>query len=227
MAMEVEARAPGKLILAGEHAVCHGYAAVAAVVGLYTRCHIRQSLSPARADFSSDGVCLQLSDLQLTLEWSLQEMDSLVNLVHSDVSVANPNSPEVIARLTGLFDENSLPEAKIEIASGVRAFLFLYSSILGVISSTITVSTKLPMGGGLGSSASFCVSLVAALLAMAKTSASHTHETHAHASDNGVDPLKIDETGLDLVNNWAYKGEIIIHGIPSGIDDAISTFGKF
>ncbi|MCO5556984.1 hypothetical protein L7F22_010539 [Adiantum nelumboides] len=219
MAMEVEARAPGKLILAGEHAVVHGYAAVAAALGLFTRCHIRRSLSPVH------GVCLQLLDLKLTLQWSLQEMDSLVKLVHSDVAMANPNSLDVIARLKNLLDNKSLPEAKIGIASGVMAFLFLYSAILGVIPSTVTVSADLPMGAGLGSSASFCVSLVAALLAMAKMLASDAHESHAYASNNGVDPLKIDEMGLDLVNKWAFKGETIIHGRPSGIDNTVSTFG--
>ncbi|KAI5077331.1 hypothetical protein GOP47_0007155 [Adiantum capillus-veneris] len=217
--MEVEARAPGKLILAGEHAVVHGYAAVAAALGLFTRCHIRRSLIPG------DGVCLQLLDLKLTLQWSLQEIDSLVKLVHSDVAVANPTSPEVIARLKDLLDDKSLPEAKIGIAFGVMAFLFLYSSILGVIPSTVTVSADLPMGAGLGSSASFCVSLVAALLAMAKVSASNTHESHVYASNNGVDHLKIDEAGLDLVNKWAFKGETILHGRPSGIDNTVSTFG--
>lgn len=219
IAMEVEARAPGKLILAGEHAVVHGHAAVAASLGLFTCCHIRRSLLP------SDGVCFQLLDLKLTLQWSLQEIDSLVKLVHSDVALANPNSLDVIARLKSLLDNKSLPEAKIGIASGVMAFLFLYSSILGAIPSTITVSADLPMGAGLGSSASFCVSLVAALLAMAKMSATTSHESCVHASNNGVDHLKIDETGLDLVNKWAFKGETIIHGRPSGIDNTVSTFG--
>lgn len=39
--MEVKARAPGKIILAGEHAVVHGSTAVAASVNLYTTASVR------------------------------------------------------------------------------------------------------------------------------------------------------------------------------------------
>ena len=41
MAMEVRARAPGKIILAGEHAVVHGSTAVAAALDLYTYVSLR------------------------------------------------------------------------------------------------------------------------------------------------------------------------------------------
>jgi mevalonate kinase len=46
----VEARAPGKVILSGEHAVVHGTAAVAAALGLYSTARIRhRPLSPGEA----------------------------------------------------------------------------------------------------------------------------------------------------------------------------------
>lgn len=218
--MEVEARAPGKVILAGEHAVVHGYAAVAASLGLYTRCHIRRSISP------DDGIHLHLLDLKLNLQWSLQEIECLMELAHSDVAVSNPISSDIIAKLRCLMDKKPLPEAKIGIDSGVMAFLFLYASILGSLPSTVTITSELPIGSGLGSSASFCVSLAAALLAMAKMSAPNNHESCGDMADNGVDHLrKMDEDELELINKWAFKGETIIHGRPSGIDNTVSTFG--
>lgn len=216
--MEVEARAPGKLILAGEHAVVHGYAAVAASLGLFTRCHIRRSFS------STDTICLHLSDLELSWQWSLQEIEGLVKLVHSEGSLGDANSAYIIDTLKHLLDDKPLPEANIGLASGIMAFLFLYSSILGSVPSTVTVSSDLPMSAGLGSSASFCVALVGALYAMSKLASPSHHGSYKHI-DNGVDGSKLDEDDLELINKWAFKGETIIHGRPSGIDNTVSTYG--
>ena len=52
--LEVRARAPGKIILAGEHAVVHGSAAVAAAIDLYTNSSLLRPAgpgTPANLDF--------------------------------------------------------------------------------------------------------------------------------------------------------------------------------
>jgi hypothetical protein len=45
--LEVHVRAPGKIILAGEHTVVHGSTAVAAVIDLYTNSSLLLLLRPA------------------------------------------------------------------------------------------------------------------------------------------------------------------------------------
>jgi len=63
------------------------------------------------------------------------------------------------------------------------------------------VSAGLPIGAGLGSSAAFSVAISAVLLAAC-----------------GVEEKK-------LINAWAFCAEVILHGSPSGLDNAMSCFG--
>lgn len=38
--------------------------------------------------------------------------------------------------------------------------------------------------------------------------------------------LRWPEEDLKSINKWAYEGERVIHGNPSGVDNAVSTWGK-
>ncbi|XP_078435405.1 mevalonate kinase isoform X3 [Wolffia australiana] len=128
-----------------------------------------------------------------------------------------PCSKETMELIHGLFEYQKLPEAKSSLASGVYAFIYLYASILGLKAGRVVVSSDLPLGGGLGSSASFCVSLCGALLRF--SGALEPQNQHNIW-------LRFGDKDLELVNKWAFEGERIIHGKPSGIDNTVSTFGN-
>lgn len=78
------------------------------------------------------------------------------------------------------------------------------------------MTSELPLGSGLGSSASFSVALSAALLALSDS-------VKLDFSHQGWQMFEDSE--LDLVNKWAFEGEKILHGKPSGIDNTVSTYG--
>ncbi|KAG4123166.1 hypothetical protein ERO13_D11G311000v2 [Gossypium hirsutum] len=209
--MEVTARAPGKIILAGEHAVVHGYTAVASSIDLYTVFSIR-----LRSD--DDTVKLKLNDIGLDFSWSVRRIKEVLSHLGSPFSSTPTScSLETIKSLATLVDEQSFPETKIGLASGVYAFLWLYTSILGFKPATVTVSSELPVGAGLGSSAAYCVSLSAALLALSDS-------VKLDVSQKGWSMFN--ESEAELVNKWAFEGEKIIHGKPSGVDNSVSTFGN-
>lgn len=93
---------------------------------------------------------------------------------------------------------------------------FFHSLCFRFKPATVVVTSELPIGSGLGSSAAFCVAVSAALLALSNSVS--VDMAHQGWSSFG-------EKELDLLNRWAFEGEKIIHGKPSGIDNAVSTYG--
>lgn len=75
----------------------------------------------------------------------------------------------------------------------------------------MTLSTQIPMGAGLGSSASFGACLSYAFI---------LHSTST--DDNSYESSKVN---LSLVNEWAFVSEQLLHGEPSGIDNSTAVFG--
>ncbi|KAF3454454.1 hypothetical protein FNV43_RR04901 [Rhamnella rubrinervis] len=212
--MEVKARAPGKIILTGEHAVVHGSTAVAASIDLCTYVSLR---FPTLSD-NDDTLRLQLKDMALEFSWSISKLKAaLPDLGFPFSSTPTSCCIESLKLLAVLVEEQNIPEEKIGLASGASAFLWLYSSILGFKPATVVVTSELPIGSGLGSSAAFCVALSAALLAFSDS-------FNLDLSHQGW--LVFGENELELLNKWAFEGEKIIHGRPSGLDNTVSTYGN-
>ena len=81
----------------------------------------------------------------------------------------------------------------------------------------ITVKSQLPTSAGLGSSAAFATCLVASLLICFG---------HISSPDNSDGSVHLTDRDLQLINQWSFMAEKIIHGRPSGIDNSISTYGR-
>ncbi|KDP23529.1 hypothetical protein JCGZ_23362 [Jatropha curcas] len=211
--MEVKARAPGKIILSGEHAVVHGSTAVASSINLYTNVTLSFPTS------ENDGTLkLQLKDMALEFSWPIGKIkEALPNLGAPSASTPTSCSIESVKSISALVEEQNIPEAKIALASGIAAFLWLYTSIQGFRPATVVVTSDLPLGSGLGSSAAFCVALSAAFLALSDS-------VNVDKMHQGW--LIFGESELELLNKWAFEGEKIIHGKPSGIDNTVSTYGN-
>ncbi|XP_037491623.1 mevalonate kinase-like [Jatropha curcas] len=206
--MEVKARAPGKIILSGEHAVVHGSTAVASSINLYT--YVTLSFPTSE----NDGTLkLQLKDMALEFSWPIGKIkEALPNLGAPSASTPTSCSIESVKSISALVEEQNIPEAKIALASGIAAFLWLYTSIQGFRPATVVVTSDLPLGSGLGSSAAFCVALSAAFLALSDS-------VNVDKMHQGW--LIFGESELELLNKWAFEGEKLIHGKPSGIDNTV------
>jgi mevalonate kinase len=93
-----------------------------------------------------------------------------------------------------------------------------------------TTRATLPVGAGLGSSASFSVCTATAILlihrriGIPKPPAPNDPATgHIHASHQGqraLSPIVAEE-----VNRWAFISEKILHGNPSGVDNSVAVYG--
>ncbi|KAH9271632.1 mevalonate kinase [Batrachochytrium salamandrivorans] len=183
--------APGKVILFGEHAVVYGKSAIAASIDLRTT---------ATINGHPDSVSLCLSNIGFSFKWPL----SLI------VSAQPIDSAKAAAEMMALLPES----CSTVIKQSVAAFLSLYTQICKVpVGLRVDLSSELPIGAGLGSSASFSVCLATSLLLFSGAIDLPT-----------VGPGLFTEEELNTINSWAFSAEKIIHGNPSGVDNSLCTF---
>ncbi|XP_040106851.1 mevalonate kinase isoform X2 [Oryx dammah] len=202
--------APGKVILHGEHAVVHGKVALAVALNLRTFLRLQPH--------SNGKVGLNLPNIGVRRAWdvaSLQLLDTSF-LGHSDGAALTAEHVEKLKDVAG-FSEDCVDPKRL----AVLAFLYLYLSICrsqrALPSLDVTVWSELPTGAGLGSSAAYSVCLAAALLTVC--------EEIPNPLKDGEAAGRWTEENLELINKWAFQGERVIHGNPSGVDNAVSTWG--
>lgn len=204
---------PGKTILYGEHAVVYGIPAIAASVALHTYISVQElpSTQPPKVELDFPSVGLRVF-------WSLNDIHSALQAVKPELktdigstdNISNELDPALHACVQKLVASVVPPEEQFKKAAA-EAFLYLFMSINPQISSSLKFSTTstLPIGAGLGSSASFSASLAAALLKVANLLSNSTSH----------------EKAMELITKYSFLGECCIHGKPSGIDNVVATRG--
>lgn len=119
--------------------------------------------------------------------------------------------------ITTVSPHASPAEQKIHQAAA-SSFLYLFLSLGSQHSSACiyTLRSTIPIGAGLGSSASVSVCLATALLTQCRAlSGPHPDQLPEEA-----------EKQLERINRWAYVGEMLIHGNPSGVDNTVASGGR-
>ncbi|PIL35742.1 mevalonate kinase [Ganoderma sinense ZZ0214-1] len=221
--------APGKVILFGEHAVVHGVTAVAASLDL--RCY---GLTSPRYDGKLSVHFADISDYKH--EWDIEELpwDAVVPIPKGS------DHPDALdQRVVDAIKGRALPlHMSPKSQAAAVAFLYLYMMMTyggDRPSFHIVVRSTLPIGAGLGSSASFSVCIATALLILhgridlpavpppSREPAAPGDPGHVHVSHGGrraIPPEIAEET-----NRWAFVAEKVLHGNPSGVDNSVAVYG--
>ena len=129
--------------------------------------------------------------------------------------------PDLVAAMKPHISTVSLdaPEETRKIhQAAASAFLYLFLSLgsHNCPACIYTLRSTIPIGAGLGSSASISVCLSAALLL----------QIRILAGPHPDQPSNEAELQLERINRWAFVGEMCIHGNPSGVDNTVSSGGK-
>ncbi|KGL89465.1 Mevalonate kinase [Charadrius vociferus] len=202
--------APGKVILHGEHAVVHGKVALAVALDLRTFLRLRPC--------AEGRVCVRLPGVGVVRSWDTPRLQALRRGFAGRRWEPDPAAQQLdtLREFAGIAAGASAPESLATLA-----FLYMCLAISAkygdVLSVDILVWSELPTGAGLGSSAAYAVCLAAALLTACGAISCPLKE--------GESTARWTEEELTLINSWAFQGERVIHGNPSGVDNAVGTWG--
>ncbi|ROW11746.1 hypothetical protein VPNG_05654 [Cytospora leucostoma] len=211
--------APGKVIVFGEHAVVHGKAAIAAAISL------RSYLLVTTLSKSKRTVSLIFPDVDMSHTWNIDDLPwsafshpSKKKYYYDLVTSLDPELIEAIQpHLVDISPDKPDAIRKIHRNSAL-SFLYIFLSLgnQSFPGCSYALRSTIPIGAGLGSSASIAVCLSAALLLQLRAlSGPHPDQPNQEA-----------RLQVERINSWAFVGEMAMHGNPSGVDNTVSTQGK-
>jgi len=188
-------KTPAKLIITGEHAVVYGQLALAASVDLLTEIHVT---------LHHPTISIHFDDLKF--HWTL----SVEKLPTASIPLV---AAELVDQLQSILPTDADPSVRMSLS----ALCFLYYSIVRPEPPhrgfEMRVHSSIPIGAGLGSSAAFSVGLSTAFHRM------------AHSNSSAREAAELFIPDLESINNWALQCEKMFHATPSGIDNAVCTYG--
>jgi mevalonate kinase len=196
-----------------------GQAAIAAAISL------RSYLLVTFLSKSRRTVTLRFPDINLDHTWKIDDLPwstfSQPGKKKFYYDLVTSLDPDLIKAIQPHIDQVSVkaPEHIRKIHhSSATAFLYLFLSLGSAKSAPCiyTLRSTIPIGAGLGSSATIAVCLSAALLL----------QIRALSGPHQDQPSEESELQIERINRWAFVGEMCIHGNPSGVDNTVSSGGK-
>jgi mevalonate kinase len=209
------ASAPGKAILFGEHAVVYGEPALAAAL---SDLRIVVLVTPMP---KSEGIRIQMPDLKISVDFVI----STERILKLGDKLKTPPTPLCAEEIAHVLSECQTDLGVFPLdALSLSALTPLIYLIHQLASETIQLSGMmihvrsrgLPVGAGLGSSAAFSVASAAALIKLQQQSRNSSMVDYIGSPSKEF---------LEQINQAAFYSEILLHGTPSGIDNAVSAYG--
>lgn len=206
--IQFKVSAPGKVILFGEHAVVYGKTAVAASVDLHT------TLQFTELPVTEEIVKVYFPKVNLFVSIPLQQIQEF--FLTNDAGLLD-NYEAFYNKVKEFVGIVKFANAQQKFSLEAFFYLLIYiarKEIIHLKPFQVQLDTDLAVGSGLGSSASFSVCLAACFLHWSRL------------QKDIYEKLDFSSLDLDIISKYALSCERIMHGNPSGIDNAICTYGS-